>query len=450
VHITQFTIGENPFPNAFKFSNSLSLYISKTLRRHFVYNSLAFNFQKREGKGEKLLAMKGKAKHVVGGGGEESMKYSNNNGGVAWSRGPLLGKGGFGSVYLASLKSPKSRNGYYPPVMAVKSAEVSASCSLQKEKEVFNCLNGCPFIIKCFGEETTRDGGGEMFYNVLLEYASGGTLAGLIKKSDGVGLPELDVKRYTRSILEGICYIHSRGYVHCDLKPENILLVSNRAKAGEFVAKIGDFGLAKKSEKRNKKMKIDPYLRGTALYMAPETVANHVQESPCDIWALGCVVLEMLTGKPAWDLKPHVTTEELLRKIGDGYELPKIPSQISKDAKDFLKRCFVANPMFRFTAEMLLDEPFMSGVDLDGVEFVETLDAESVEWTVTLCGTDDEFSDPSLYEEWSFTSDEGSCFSPWSDDEEGITSDVDAMKHASRVEANAVQYPATCTIPAGA
>ncbi|KAL9386510.1 hypothetical protein Peur_019634 [Populus x canadensis] len=391
--------------------------------------------------------MKRKAKHKEE---EESMKYNNNNGGVAWSRGPLIGKGGFGSVYLASLKNPKSRNGYYPPVMAVKSAEVSASCSLQKEKEVFNCLNGCPFIIKCFGEETTSNKDGEMFYNVLLEYASGGNLACLIKKSDGVGLPELDVKRYTRSILEGICYIHSRGYVHCDLKPENILLVSNRAKAGEFVAKIGDFGLAKKSENRNKKMKIDPYLRGTALYMAPETVANHVQESPCDIWALGCVVLEMLTGKPAWDLKPHVTTDELLRKIGDGYELPKIPSQISKDAKDFLKRCFVANPMFRFTAEMLLDEPFMSGVDLDGVEFVETLDAESVEWTVTLCGTDDEFSDPSLYEEWSFTSDEGSCFSPWSDGEEGITSDVDAMKHASRVEANAVQYPATCTIPAGA
>ncbi|KAF9686280.1 hypothetical protein SADUNF_Sadunf03G0142300 [Salix dunnii] len=392
--------------------------------------------------------MKRKAKHIEE---EDRMECNNNNGGVAWSRGPLIGKGGFGSVYLASLRNPKSRNGYYPPVMAVKSAEVSASCSLQKEKEVFNCLNGCPFIIKCFGEETTCNKDGEMFYNVLLEYASGGNLACLNKKSDGAGLPELDVKRYTRSILEGICYIHSHGYVHCDLKPENILLVSNSAKAGEFVAKIGDFGLAKKSEKRSKKMKIDPYLRGTALYMAPETVANHVQEPPCDIWALGCVVLEMLTGKPAWDLKPHVTTEELLRKIGDGYELPKIPSQISKDAKDFLKRCFVANPMFRFTAEMLLDEPFVSGVELDGVEFVETLDAESVEWTVTLCETDDdEFSDPLVYEEWSFTSDEGSCFSPWSDDEEDITSDVDAIKHASRVEANAVQYPATCTIPAGA
>ncbi|KAJ6326161.1 hypothetical protein OIU78_013290 [Salix suchowensis] len=348
------------------------------------------------------------------------MECNNSNGGVAWSRGPLIGKGGFGSVYLASLRNPKSRNGYYPPVMAVKSAEVSASCSLQKEKEVFNSLNGCPFIIKCFGEETTSNKDGEMFYNVLLEYASGGNLACLSKKSDGAGLPELDVKRYTRSILEGIDYIHSHGYVHCDLKPENILLVSNSAKAGEFVAKIGDFGLTKKSEKRIKKMKIDPYLRGTALYMAPETVANHVQEPPSDIWALGCVVLEMLTGKPAWDLKPHLTTKELLRKIG------------------LLPRC-------------CWDEPFVSGVDLHGVEFEETLDAESVEWTVTLCETDgDEFSDPLVYEEWSFTSDEDSCFSPWSDDEEGIASDVDAMKHASMVEADAVQYPATCTIPAGA
>ncbi|KAG5227815.1 Cyclic nucleotide-gated ion channel [Salix suchowensis] len=297
------------------------------------------------------------------------MKDSNSNGGVAWSRGPLLGKGGFGSVYLASLKNPKSRNGYYPPVMAVKSAEVSASCSLQKEKEVFNCLNGCPFIIKCFGEETTRNEGGEMFYNVLLEYASGGTLSGLIKKSDGVGLPELDVKRYTRSILEGIYYIHSHGYVHCDLKPENICLFP-----------IGDFGLAKKSEKRDKKRKIDPYLGGTTLYMAPETVANHVQEPPCDIWALGCVVLEMLTGKQAWDVRPDFTFEELKRKIG------------FEGCQDFLKRCFVANPMFRFTAEMLLDEPFVSGVDLDGGEFVETLNAESAEWTDTLCGIDDEFS----------------------------------------------------------
>ena len=60
-----------------------------------------------------------------------------------------------------------------------------------------------------------------------------------------------------------------------------------------FAAKIADLGLAKRSWQR-KKMRMD--LRGTALYMAPECLIGCVQEPPSDIWALGCVVCEMLTG----------------------------------------------------------------------------------------------------------------------------------------------------------
>jgi serine/threonine protein kinase len=121
------------------------------------------------------------------------------------------------------------------------------------------------------------------------------------------------------------------------LKPDNILLVSSRrgGNGTEFVPEIGDFGL-------NKKRKPDRYLRGTALFTAPESVVDHVQEAPSDIWALGCIVFGMLTGKPVWDLKPEATTEELLRKIGD--ELPEIPPQISKDGRDFLKGW---KPVFR-------------------------------------------------------------------------------------------------------
>ncbi|CAK7341175.1 unnamed protein product [Dovyalis caffra] len=337
---------------------------------------------------------------------------------MAWSRGPLIGKGGFGSVYLANLRNPKSRNGCYPLVMAVKSAEVSVSGSVQKEKEVFNNLNACPYIIACFGEETTVNKNGVMIYNVLLEYASGGTLASLIKKSNGgFGLPELDVKRYTRSILQGIDYIHREDYVHCDLKPENILLVSTRrggTSSTEFVAKIGDFGLAKKAEK-SKKRKYVPYLRGTALYMAPESVVDHVQDAPSDIWALGCIVFEMLTGKPVWDVEPGTTTEELLRKIAD--ELPEISPEISKDARDFLNGCLARKPMLRLTAEMLLDHPFVSG--FDSIELAEFSDAEGADSTVTSSGPDNEFSASSCSEVWSFTPEEEvSSFSSWSDDAE--------------------------------
>lgn len=275
----------------------------------------------------------------------------------------MIGKGAFGCVHLATSNKHNSRSSLFPPLMAVKSADFSMSASLQKEKEVLLNLSHCSNVLRCYGEETTVDPDGSMAYNVLLEYASGGTLARLIKNSyPSPGLPEALVKRYAYSILAGIFQVHESGYVHCDLKPDNILLVPSSASSSEFVAKIADFGLAKRAT-LTKKQKLDPYLRGTAMYLAPESVNEHKQHPPSDIWALGCIVLEMLTGKDPWDVKPDHKRKDLLRLIGDQYQSPTIPSGISKDARAFLKACLVRNPNFRLTAEMLLDHPFVAGQD---------------------------------------------------------------------------------------
>lgn len=291
--------------------------------------------------------------------------------GLKWLRGSMIGKGSSGSVFLATLKNPKSRFCFFPPVMAVKSAEVSVSGSIQKEKEVLNNLQTSPHIIKCFGEEITTNSKGDMVYNLFLEFASGGTLADHINKSSGFGLPESVVKRYTKSILEGLNHIHNCGYVHCDLKPNNILLVSDSCEesSSSFVAKIGDFGLSKRV-RLSQKRKLDPYLRGTAMYLSPEALTDHIQGPPSDIWALGCIVLEMLTGKSPWDRAPGSKTKDLLRLICDKYELPKIPTSISKDGRNFLKACLVRNAKFRLTTEMLLDHPFVSLQD-DNIESLE-------------------------------------------------------------------------------
>nr|POE86393.1 mitogen-activated protein kinase kinase kinase 3 [Quercus suber] len=71
----------------------------------------------------------------------------------------------------------------------------------------------------------------------------------------------------------------------------------------------------------------------------------------------------MLTGKSTWDREEELDIEELLGVIGNERVLPKIPSGISKEARDFLKACLVRKPMFRLTTEMLLDHPFLAGVD---------------------------------------------------------------------------------------
>lgn len=277
--------------------------------------------------------------------------------GVVWFRGDMIGKGSYGCVFIGSLKNPNSKYSSYPPIMAVKSAEVSASCSIQKEKEVMDNIRGNPNVIECYGEEITNGDNGQMVYNLLLEYGSGGTLDDLIKKSDGKGLSEFDVRRYARSIVLGLSHVHKKGYVHCDLKPQNVMMVSSCSKNGGFNAKIGDFGLAKRAKQRNNS---GTFWRGTPLYLAPEVVSDGVQEPPADIWAVGCIVLEMLTGKSLGYFGQDLCVDEILSRV-----------DVSKEGISFLKGCLCKKVMCRLTANMLLNHPFLKGlVDNDDVNEV--------------------------------------------------------------------------------
>ena len=118
-------------------------------------------------------------------------------------RGPLLGKGAFGSVFLAK---PTSKFRSFPLLMAVKSTEISIFATLQKEKEVFDNVQGYPFVIHCFGEDSTVEDNGDMVYNLLLEYASNGSLRDLIHNSSGCGLPESDVKRSRVGVVDAFTF----------------------------------------------------------------------------------------------------------------------------------------------------------------------------------------------------------------------------------------------------
>ncbi|XP_073294340.1 mitogen-activated protein kinase kinase kinase 20-like [Primulina huaijiensis] len=303
--------------------------------------------------------------------------------------------------------------------MAVKSAEVSVSGSIQKERVVLSNVKGCPNVIKCFGEETTTGDNGMMVYNLLLEYGSGGTLAQRIKKSGSGGLPEFEARVYARCILRGLKHIHGIGYVHCDLKPDNIFLLPSFRREGntEFRAKIGDFGLAKRV-KQNKKRKLGPYWRGTPMYLSPEAVMDNVQEAPSDIWAVGCIVLEMLTGKHPWHGEKELKAEEILAKIGTRDESPKFPNDISEDARDFLKGCFVRKSSFSMTAEMLLNHPFINGLkDNEAIEYVEEPEGlNEIETILVVSESDYELSSGSYSDEWGYTSD-GDSFSYWTDED---------------------------------
>lgn len=267
---------------------------------------------------------------------------------MEWVRGEEIGCGSFATISLAV---PRKASAEIPSLMAVKSSEVFNSASIKNEKEILDRLADCPQVIRCFGENYSNEKGEEL-HNLMLEYASGGSLVDQLRKNGG-RLLESDVRRHTRTILKGLSSVHSKGFVHCDIKLQNILVFE------DGVAKIADFGLAKKTGEK----KTEVELRGTPLYMSPESVNNNEYESPSDIWALGCAVSEMVTGTPAWNCKPGSNICALLIRIGVGEELPEVPEELSEEGKDFLRKCFVKDPRKRWTAEMLLRHPFISEDD---------------------------------------------------------------------------------------
>eukprot|EP00268_Persea_americana_P046826 TRINITY_DN4843_c0_g1_i1.p1 TRINITY_DN4843_c0_g1~~TRINITY_DN4843_c0_g1_i1.p1 ORF type:complete len:464 (+),score=99.48 TRINITY_DN4843_c0_g1_i1:157-1548(+) len=258
-----------------------------------------------------------------------------------WIRGEVIGRGSFGSVNLAIGLDEEE-----PLLMAVKSAPLSHSSSIQKEIEILSQLQDCPQILRSFGHHVTTENG-HLLYNIFLEYAAGGSLAHRGK------LPESAVRSYTASVLKGLGYIHQMGFVHCDIKLGNILLCAEDVK-------IADFGLAKKAREKAEEESDEFCLRGTPLYVAPESVARREVEPPSDIWSLGCAVVEMITGKPAWRWSEDSNINALLLQIGFGDELPEIPTELSEEGQDFLSKCFVRDPSKRWTAEMLLQHSFVS------------------------------------------------------------------------------------------
>lgn len=265
-----------------------------------------------------------------------------------WVKGKLVGSGSFGSVHLAMSKVTGG-------LFAVKSAESGAGLeALENEAKILQSLNS-QYVVRCIGKELLSGSNGEHKLNVFMEYMSGGSLSDVAEKFGGM-LEEEVIQLYTREILHGLKYLHQNGIVHCDLKCKNVLLGSSRD------IKLADFG----SAKRLKEIKANRGLSGSAcqsiggtpLWMAPEVLRNQGLDFASDIWSLGCTVIEMATGRPPWSDEVSNPMAAVL-KIACSDKTPQFPAQLSQEGVDFLIKCLERDPKRRWTAENLLNHPFV-------------------------------------------------------------------------------------------
>lgn len=274
----------------------------------------------------------------------------------------VLGSGGMSTVYLARQQKLKRlvaikmirREDWNDPELRQRFRREAESIAALEHPNVVQIhevgeTNGVPYI--------------------ALEFVAGGTLANRI---NGRPLPSKTAARIALQLADAVQAAHDQQIIHRDLKPANILLApakpqqSNQATAipnlegddsnaedsetERLLAKISDFGLARFLTDDNRQTR-SGYAIGTPSYMAPEQTSGRPESigTPADIYGLGTVLYEMLTGRPPFDGESVIQTVMMVRR-----DQPVAPSQINphvpRDLETICLKCLEKEPKHRFAS----------------------------------------------------------------------------------------------------
>jgi serine/threonine protein kinase len=244
-----------------------------------------------------------------------------------------IGAGGMGEVYRAR-DTRLGRDVALKVLPQAFARDAERVARFRREAQVLASLNH-PNIAAIYGFE---DSGG--VHALVMELVEGPTLAERIAKGPIAVEEALPI---AKQLCEALEYAHERGIVHRDLKPANIKLASNDA------VKILDFGLAKalQGDAASGDISSSPTITrmatqagiilGTAAYMSPEQAKGKSVDRRADIWAFGCVLFEMLTGKMAFS--GETVTDTLAAVIRAEPDWFLLPADTPQAIRQLLRRC---------------------------------------------------------------------------------------------------------------
>jgi class 3 adenylate cyclase len=186
---------------------------------------------------------------------------------------------------------------------------------VKREAQAMGRLGDHPNIVTVFD---IGDDSGQPY--IVSQYMGGGDLDGMLNKAPDRRLSVQEALRISQQIQQGLAHAHERGIVHRDLKPGNIWLTE------DGTAKIGDFGLAVALDRS--RLTMEGMMVGTVAYMAPEQALGRQPDARSDLYSLGCVAYEMVTGRapflgddPVAIISQHINTAP----VAPSWHNPEVP-----------------------------------------------------------------------------------------------------------------------------
>ncbi|KAK9279633.1 hypothetical protein L1049_013312 [Liquidambar formosana] len=256
--------------------------------------------------------------------------------------GARIGSGSFAVVWRATHR----RSGRQVAVKEIDKKDLNPMVSehLMREIDILRNINH-PNIIRLFEAIQTAD----KIY-LVLEYCDGGDLARYVHRDGKVS--EAVARHFMRQLAAGLQVLNEKNLIHRDLKPQNLLLSTKETTP---LLKIGDFGFARSLKPQG----LADTLCGSPLYMAPEIIRSLKYDAKADLWSVGAILFQLVTGKPPFDgnsplqLFQNITSRELQFPEGALEEL-------HPDCVDLCRSLLRQNPVERLSFREFFNHQFLA------------------------------------------------------------------------------------------
>lgn len=263
----------------------------------------------------------------------------------------LVGMGSFAEVRIGYDKSSGEQVAI--KVMKKNKRDTELMRSVECEMNFISKSIDHENIVGTYDVFDTRD---NLF--IVMEYMPGGMLYDILANEGHFS--EKNAASVMRDLLEAVHCLHTFDIVHRDIKPENVLAVN---KSWPLKVKLADFGLADFVLENSFGEKSTCGMYGTPFFVAPEVIRAETYTPAVDIWSLGVLAYNMLSGKLPFDGN---NIKEVLRRVRAGrYSFPNSEwADMSDEAKDFISGLLELNPKKRLTASEALGHPWLTSTSL--------------------------------------------------------------------------------------